>query len=166
MPKPMPGISRRRWPWAGFGSFSGAALRSRTVFIDAGNARALLEDHDLVVEGVDDLHAKQLVDRTCGDLQIPLVSGGVYQQQGQVIVLHAAGDRPELSRGDLFTGKAGMEQDGCDMRDVPLELLEEVGAAMAGRAKALLRGEPLVNGRIDLFDLVRRQWMSIGPPTS
>lgn len=132
------------------------------VFVDASNAQELIGDADLVVEAVDDLHAKQLIDRVCGELHVPLVSGGVHRHQGQVIVLHAIGAGNDLSRADLFRGRAGAEQDGCDMRDVPLELLDEVGRAMAASARSMMRGEPVMNGAVELFD--GRKWITLEPP--
>lgn len=133
------------------------------VFLDAHNAESLLRGADVVVEGVDDLHAKQLIDRVCGANAIPLVSGGVHQQQGQVIVLHAPGGNGALLRSDLFTGGIGSDQDGCDMRDVPVQLLEEVGRVMAARARAILRREPVLNGRIELYDPGIRSWITVDP---
>ncbi len=132
------------------------------AFVDDGNAEHLLRGADLVVEGVDDLHAKHLIDRTCGTLGIPLVSGGVHQHQGQVIVLHATGEGSTLHRNDLFNGRAGAAQDGCDMRQVPIDLLEEVGKVMAARARAILRGEPVTNGAIELWS--GSNWISLAPP--
>jgi adenylyltransferase/sulfurtransferase len=143
---------------------SRAELRVKTAFIDTANAEFLLKDHDLVVEGVDDLHAKQAIDATCARLGIPLVSGAVHQRQGQVLVTHAPGEGAALTRGDIFQGRPGMEQDGCDMRQVPLEVLEEVGRAMVGRVRSILLGEPVVNGRVELFDGARNSWMALDPP--
>lgn len=132
------------------------------VFLDPRNAAELLADHDIVVEGVDDLHAKALIDRTCAALGLPLVSGAVHERQGQVIVLHAPGKDVTLTRDDLFQGRAGSEQDGCDMRRVTPALLEEVGRQMMARVHDLLKGRALTNGRIDLFD--GRQWSAWSPP--
>lgn len=143
---------------------SRADLRPLPSFIDASNVEVLLKDHDMVLEGVDDLHAKQLIDAACAKLGIPLISGAVHQQQGQVLVTHVPGAGQELTRKDLFAGRAGMEQDGCDMRQVPLEVLEETGRAMVGRARSIMLGEPVVNGRIELYDGVKQSWMVIEPP--
>ncbi|HEX2617969.1 MAG TPA: ThiF family adenylyltransferase [Flavobacteriales bacterium] len=136
-------------------------VRAHDVFLDANNAADLLREHDVVVEGVDDLHAKGLIDRTCAELGIPLVSGGVHRAHGQVLVLHAPGEGTALSRAELFTGKPGMEQDACDMREVPLAVLEETGRQMAQRVHDLLHGKPVPNGRIELYDGKRRIWDAV-----
>lgn len=143
---------------------SRADLRVLKAFLDGANAEFLLKDHDLVVEGVDDLHAKNAIDAICARLGIPLVSGAVHQHQGQVLVTHAPGAGSALTRSDIFQGRPGMEQDGCDMRQVPLEVLEEVGRAMVGRVRSILLGEPVVNGRLELFDGARNAWMVLDPP--
>lgn len=143
---------------------SRADLRPLKGFVDGANAEFLLKDHDVVVEGVDDLHAKQAIDATCARLGIPLVSGAVHQRQGQVLVTHAPGDGAVLTRADIFQGRPGMEQDGCDMRQVPLEVLEEVGRAMVGRVRSILLGEPVVNGRVEVFDGARSTWVALDPP--
>jgi adenylyltransferase/sulfurtransferase len=143
---------------------SRADLHVKQGFLDPANAEFLLKDHDLVLEGVDDLHAKNAIDANCAKLGIPLVSGAVHQQQGQVLVTHAPGKGEALTRTDIFKGRPGAEQDGCDMQQVPLEVLEEVGRAMVGRARSILLGEPVVNGRVELFDGARNSWMVLDPP--
>lgn len=142
---------------------AGGQVVAHDVFIDAGNAAALINGADVVVEGVDDLHAKQLIDRVCAERGVPLVSGGVHQRQGQVITLHAPGDHAAMTRAEVFSGRTGAGQDGCDMHGVPVDLLEEVGRVMASRARQILRSEPLVNGRIELFDVRKKDWTFIDP---
>jgi molybdopterin/thiamine biosynthesis adenylyltransferase len=137
-------------------------VMAHDVFISSSNVKDLLSGATGVVEGVDDLHAKQLIDRACNELRIPLVSGGVHGKQGQVITLHTSGERAELLREQLFSGKPGAEQDGCDMRDVPLQLLEEVGRHMAMRTRSILQGEPVTNGVIDVFQ--GKEWITLAPP--
>jgi molybdopterin/thiamine biosynthesis adenylyltransferase len=142
----------------------GGEVIAHDVFINAGNAEDLLRDRDIVLEGVDDPHAKDLIDRVCGDLGIALISGGVHAKQGQVIMLHSPGSNRELSRRELFGSRIGAEEDGCDMRNVPLSLLEEVGRVMAARGHDLLHDRPVVNGRIELFS--DKRWVMIDPAIS
>lgn len=127
-------------------------------FIDAGNAEELVAGHGIVADCTDDLHAKELLDRVCGRLGIGLVSGGLHEQQGQVLVLHAPGEGSGLSRADVFDGRIGEGQDGCDMRRVPLEAIDAVGARMAHLIRRLLHGEAVANGNVDLFDGRTARW--------
>nr|HPJ52921.1 ThiF family adenylyltransferase [Flavobacteriales bacterium] len=50
----------------------GVAHRAVPRFLDPVHAMALLTGHDVVIDACDDLHARYLVDRTCGALGIPL----------------------------------------------------------------------------------------------
>ena len=113
-------------------------LIARDEFIDAKNAKAIIAMHDVVADCTDDAHVKRLLDRTCADYGVALVSGSVHGKEGQVILLHAEGEGEVITREDLFQGKPGMEQDGCDMRQVPLETLEETGRRMAQLLRALM----------------------------
>ncbi len=133
------------------------------AFLSAGNAHELLRDHDLVLEGVDDLHAKMLVDRTCLELGIPLVSGAVHGKEGQVVVLHAPGSNDTLTRADLFPGPQGPEQDGCDMRHVTLPLLQDLSERMVSLLREVLTGPSTMNGRLEVRGTMHGQWMVIDP---
>ena len=132
-------------------------------FLGTHNAHELLRGHDLVLEGVDDLHAKTLIDRVCAEICIPLVSAAVHGTQGQVILLHATGVNEALTRADLFEGPQGGEQDGCDMRHVPLSLLAEVAERMIARLRDVLDARSVTNGRLELLDRVRGGWMVVDP---
>lgn len=138
------------------------SLVARDEFLDANNAEAIVAMHDVVADCTDDAHVKRLIDRTCADYGVALVSGAVHGRQGQVILLHVEGEGEAITRDDLFQGKPGMEQDGCDMRKVPLLTIEETGRRMAQLLRAVLHGEPVKNGLVDLFD--GRRWSGVEPP--
>lgn len=140
----------------------GLEIHAEDRFLDAANAKELLGGASIVADCTDDLHAKALIDRTCNELRIPLVSGAVHEAQGQVIVLHARGTNEQLGRTDLFRGRAISEQDGCDMQRVPLGTIEAVGQRMAAIIRAFIQGSWPINGRIELFD--RAQWTVIDAP--
>lgn len=140
----------------------GKDIQAEDRFLDAANAQELLRGASIVADCTDDLHAKALIDRTCNELRIPLVSGAVHEAQGQVIVLHAPGTNEQLGRTDLFRGRAISEQDGCDMQRVPLGTIEAVGQRMAAIIRDVIQGSWPINGRIELFD--RAQWTVIDPP--
>lgn len=138
------------------------SVATRFEFLDAANAEDIIALHDVVADCTDDAHVKLLLDRTCAAYGVALVSGSVHGAQAQVMVLHAAGQGEALGRKDLFRGRLGMEQDGCDMRNVPLNTLEETGRRMAQLLRALVHDEPVRNGCIDLFD--GKHWTAIEPP--
>lgn len=131
-------------------------------FFDMSNAGETIPIHDIVADCTDDAHVKRMIDKKCGEYGLALVSGSVHGPQAQVIVLHAEGEGRDLSRDDLFAGKLGGEQDGCDMRYVPLNTINKVGARMAALLQDLMQGRPVVNGQIDLF--ADEGWTAIAPP--
>lgn len=137
-------------------------VAARDEFLDARNAEAVIAVHDVVADCTDDAHVKGLIDRTCKDYGVALVSGSVHGKQAQVIMLHAESEGENITRDVLFQGRLGSEQDGCDMHNVPLVTIEETGRRMAQLLRALVHGEPMRNGRIDLFD--GKQWSAIDPP--
>ena len=116
-------------------------------FLDPGNATDLLSGHDLVIDACDDLHARYLVDRTCGALGIPLISGAVHANEGQVVLLHA----PAPSLKDVFAGRPSGEQDGCDMRRVPLELIAHVSETMLALLQAVMNNDRSEAGVLHLI---------------
>lgn len=136
----------------------GVEVRAIDRFIDASNAEEILSGHGIVADCTDDLHAKALLDQVCGKLGIALVSGALHEKQGQVLVLHAPGDGIGLSRSEVFMGRIGADQDGCDMRRVPMGAIESVGARMAQHVRALMRGEAVVNGNLELYDAKHSHW--------
>jgi len=125
----------------------GVAHRAVPRFLDPVHAMALLTGHDVVIDACDDLHARYLVDRTCGALGIPLISGAVHANEGQVVLLHA----PAPSLKDVFAGRPSGEQDGCDMRRVPLELIAHVSETMLALLQAVMNNDRSEAGVLHLI---------------
>lgn len=136
----------------------GIAVTAIDRFVDASNAEELLAGHTILADCTDDLHAKALLDRVCAAKRIALVSGALHRNQGQVIVLHAPGANATISRSDVFSGRIGADQDGCDMRRVPMEAIEAVAGRMAQRIRELTRGEEVTNAVLELFDTKSSAW--------
>jgi molybdopterin/thiamine biosynthesis adenylyltransferase len=139
-----------------------AHVRCVPHFLDAANAKDLLQQADLVADCTDDLHASRLLDRWCEELGIPLVSGAVHARQLQVITQHrdpASGVRTGL--GSFFPGRIGPGQDGCDMSHVPVAASAMAAALMARRIMALLAGDHSLNGSMDLLDLDHGRWITL-----
>lgn len=140
----------------------GIHISADTRFFDANNADEVISMHDLVFDVTDDPHVRRLIDRTCAAFDVPLLSGAVHGAQGQVIILHAPGPGGELVLDDLFTGKPGPEEDACDMRNVPTLVIQAVARRVCDRARDLMAGGTLVNGRIELFD-ADGSWTMLDP---
>jgi adenylyltransferase/sulfurtransferase len=145
---------------------SGIHLVAHTVFLNARNANELLEGHTVVADCTDDLHARRVLDETCGRLGIPLVSGAVHGQQIQVLTLGLSpdGGAAPITRTDFFPGRTGPDQDGCDMRQVPAEVTTLTAALMARRIRAVLNGDASDASWMDLLHLEHGQWMRVAAP--
>ena len=135
-------------------------------FIGAANAVELLRDATIVADCTDDLHARMLIDRYCGENLIPLVSGSVFAEQFQVLTLHVPREPGKSGYGlrDYYPGKIGMDQDGCDMRNVPVMVPNMAAALMAYRISDLINGGNGGADRMDVCDLKHGRWMRIAPP--
>lgn len=134
------------------------------VFLSPANADALLGSQQVVVDLTDDLHARQLIARTCATHGVALISGAVHAGEGQVLLLHAPGTGSATGLDDLFQGRPGPGQDGCDMRRVPPATIEAVAARVARRLRELLSGASVANGRIDLYGPAGGGWTEFMPP--
>lgn len=143
----------------------GTVIEVVDAFADATSLPVLVKEHSIVADCTDDVHVRTLIDRACAEPCIPLVSGAVHQREGQVLLLHApdgAGD-PSITRDHVFGGRPGPGQDECDMRGVPLEVLEAVGARMQQRVGDLMAGRPVENGALELY--AGGRWSRYAPPS-
>lgn len=136
------------------------ALEPRDVFIASGNAHDLIAGHHLIIDCTDDLFAKEVIDAVSGKHRIPLITGGAHGLHAQKVALHIPGADSELRRRDVFSGRITEEQSGCDMTDVPMDVITALGTRMAESALAILNGESVLNGRMDLFDARTGIWTS------
>ena len=76
-----------------------SALRSLNPFIEVasqpemltpGNAKSLIQSHDLVIDATDDLDARYWIDEACGALDCPWVHAALYRDRAQLTVFWAS----------------------------------------------------------------------------
>ena len=119
------------------------------------NADALIERADVVVDGSDRFETRYLVNDRCVRLGKPLVSGSVFQVEGQLAVFNSPpGLGPDLR--DLYpTVPTGAEAMACDEGGVLGPLPGAIGSLMALEVIKLLTGlgEQLPSGRGTLLVL-------------
>lgn len=101
-------VAARRW-LANFDSDT--AVEVRDDRISRGNAAALLEGSQLVLDGTDNFATRLAVADACVALGIPLLSAAVGRFQGQVAAF--AGHRPDQPCYRCFVGDA-FDTDECD----------------------------------------------------
>lgn len=137
-------------------------MDARSEFLNASNAEALLSRCTIVADCTDDLHAKGAIDRACARLGLPLVSGALHAGQGQVLEsLDAKNER--TPRTEIFKGRIGPDQDGCDMRSVPLHVIDAVAFRMAACVAGFLNGARSANGALQVFDGRSSEWIVFQP---
>lgn len=62
------------------------------IFLNEDNVISLIEDHDIVVDGLDSIETRFILQRACETLKIPLVHGAIAGWYGQVTTI-MPGDR-------------------------------------------------------------------------
>ncbi len=129
--------------------------------IDAGNARELLAEHEIVIDGSDNFATRLAVSDACVALGIPLVSAAAIQFQGQVGLFRS---KPCYR---CFVGNAfdAEDCDNCAELGVLGALTATVGsfAALLAINKIVGVGENQA-GRVHLFDGEKLEWRAITIP--
>ena len=129
--------------------------------IDRENASALLDGHDLVIDGSDNFATRLAVSDTCVTLGLPLLSAAAIQFQGQVGLFKA---QPCYR---CFVGDA-FDTDDCD-NCADLGVLGALTATV-GSFAALLAINRIAGvgedqaGQLHLFDGEKLEWRAIRIP--
>ena len=128
--------------------------------IDAENARELLENHDLVLDGSDNFATRLAVSGACVALDTPLVSAAAVQFQGQVGLFRG---RPcfRCFVGDAFDSD---ECDNCAELGVLGALPLTIGGFAALLAFRAIAGMDDDAGTLHLLDADRLAWRAIPLP--
>lgn len=118
--------------------------------LTAENARAIMADYHLVLDGTDNLATRRAVAAAAAALGLPLVSGAVSMFDGQVTVFAPGG--PGFS--DLYPPDADdTDLPSCEATGILGPLTGIIGTLMAMEAVKLITGigEPLI-GRLLTYD--------------
>ena len=67
------------------------SVTTHCVRLDSSNAKQLFDNHDIVIDGTDNIPTRYLIDKTCMELGIPWIYGSVYRFEGQVSVFNYNG---------------------------------------------------------------------------
>lgn len=133
--------------------------------LNAGNAEALLAQHDLVLDGSDNFATRLIVGDTLTHLHIPLVSAAAVQFQGQVGLFRGwEKDKPCYR---CFVGDA-FDSDDCDtcaeqgVLGALTSIVGSFGALIAIRALVGIGDD--VAGSLFLFDGLTLDWRKIRLP--
>ena len=141
-------------------------IRMECRFLHTGNAAELFQGATIIADCTDDLPARAAIERTCSELGLPLVSGAVHGSQIQVQTRNPIHGTMSEGASAFFTGHPAEEQEGCDMRDVPVSVTTIAASLMMMRIEDLLRGGDGLCGIMDLLDVENGRWMRLrGPGT-
>lgn len=56
----------------------------RVTYVDKSNAEKILSEHDLIIDGLDNIESRLVLEKACENLNIPLVHGAIASWYGQV----------------------------------------------------------------------------------
>lgn len=123
-------------------------------FLTADNAAAILAGHDLVLDALDSIPHRLMLQRLCAELGIPMIHGAVEGWFGQVTTVLPGDD--SLSR--LYPGsteESVPESDSATLSFAPA-FVSAVQAAEA--VKVLLGKEPSLRGKVLFADLLQNRF--------
>lgn len=120
--------------------------------LGAEDAKALIADYDLVLDGTDNFDTRYLVNQICADLGKPLISAAITQWEGQISLYHPASGGPCYECVFPVRPAPGMVPT-CAEAGVAAPLPGVIGSMMAMEAVKHLTGagESLI-GRIVIHD--------------
>ncbi len=134
--------------------------------LDTGNARALVDAYDLVVDCTDNFQVRYLINDWCVLLEKPFVYGAIHRFEGQVAVFNAPlpnGQRGPTYRCVFPESPAQMEIPNCAETGVLGVLPGLIGTLQATEVLKLLTGigEPLTT-RLYMTDLLTYTSRTVG----
>lgn len=126
--------------------------------IVASNAVELVSDWDLVIDGSDNFATRYVVNDACVLAKVPLVTGSIYQYEGQVTVV-----RPPLGPcyRCLWRSTPG-EPPACRDAGILAPLPGLIGTILAAEAiKMIVADETPLVGRLLLVDALENSFRSV-----
>lgn len=130
-------------------------------FLTADNAAVLLTGHDLVLDALDSIPHRLMLQRCCAQLRIPMIHGAVEGWFGQITTVFP-GDNSLALLYPGCTEETAPERDSSTLSFAPAF----VSAIQASEAvKVLLGRESSLRGRVLFVDLLHNRFDSMPLPT-
>ena len=127
--------------------------------LDSGNIGAILANSDCVVDGLDNMQTRYLINRSCVESRIPYVFGGAIGMEGNVAVFKSP-DTPCLEC--VLPGLDDADLPSCDTRGVLGATTGIVGAIQAMETvKTLAEIEPESKGKLMVFDFAQSEFRTV-----
>lgn len=121
-----------------------------TEYLTRENAALLLQGHDLVLDALDSIPDRLMLQRSCAQLRLPLVHGAVEGWFGQVTTVLPGDDA--LTR--LYPGYGGEEAGESTSGTLSFAPAFIASVQAAEGLKLLLGKEPTLRGRVLYADLL------------
>lgn len=122
------------------------AYTAFNTMLDGDNALPIIQEYDLVMSAVDNLHTRLIINQACGAADVPLVNGGVNGLKGMV----------QLVRYGISGCLSCMYGDAPQVLEAPVSfppVVSVISSMMAQCAIAyLLTGEDPLDGCIAYYD--------------
>lgn len=128
-------------------------IEAVNAYVDSENAKTIIGDADLVVDALDSVPSRLVVQEVCEELGIPFVHGAIAGWFGQVTTIFP-GDRT-LARLYQNKGDHGIEEELGNPSFTPATIASiEVAEAI----KVLLGKEEVLRNRILMIDLLDHEY--------
>ena len=138
------------------------------TMLDAANARALVTDYDLVLDGTDSFETRFAVNAACFAEGKALVSGAIGRWTGQVAVFEAGLTRgwPLTERKPCYrclVPEVPPDAETCSAVGVMGALAGVIGSMMALEAVKLITGAgQTLSGRLMIYDALSAEVRTVG----
>ena len=136
-------------------------LEGHATRLAKANAKAIIDQYDLVLDGCDNFETRYLVNRSCAALQKPLISAAIGRWEGQLSVFRPWTGGPCYECTFPEAPAPGLVP-ACSEAGVLGALAGVMGAMQAAEAVKLIvdAGEPL-DGRLLLYDALSAESRTI-----
>lgn len=119
------------------------------------NAKAIIQDFDIVVEGSDNFTTRYVVNDVCVALGKPLVYGSIFGFEGQLAVFNFQGSK---NLRDIFPDVPPPEDvPSCDSNGVLGPLPGTVGSLMAMQVLKIITGLPVKVNVLTVIDIYQEK---------
>ena len=127
-----------------------------TEYLDENNASDILDEHDLVIDALDNIDSRLVLEKTCRDLNIPLVHGAIAGWYGQVCSILPGDDT--LSRIYNTDISRGVEKELGNPSFTPA-LVASIEVSEA--TKILLNKGEILRNKLLFLDLLNNEFFTM-----
>lgn len=118
-------------------------------FVTAGNCEAILSGHDLIIDALDSIEARRIIEGAAQKLRIPLVHGAIAGWLGQVSVIMPGSP----AFGKLYQADAGKGVED-ELGNLPFTASAVASVQAAEAVKTLLGREGALAGKLLTMNLL------------